>query len=231
MAQTTSKKKVKNYQVVLLFVLVLWLNSLLPVLYVALFPPLGTPLMHYRNIEKVIEGEWPKVHYEWKKYDRINPSMFKALLAAEDQKFFQHHGFDWNAIRKAYEGNKKGKRIKGGSTISQQTAKNLFCWPARSYTRKAVEAYYTFWMELFCSKKRILTLYLNIIEFGDGIYGIGEASKIYYKKEAKDLNRYEAALLTACVPSPLTRDPRKPTAYLRKRQSWIMRQMNYISID
>lgn len=166
-----------------------------------------------------------KVERKWVKFEDISDNMKRAAVAAEDQLFLQHIGFDIKAIEKAFENNAKGKKIKGGSTISQQTAKNVFLWPGRSYIRKGFEAYFTLLIEVLWSKERILEVYLNVIEMGDGIYGAEAAAQTYYGKSCSNLTRAQAALIAACFPNPLRWTPKRPTAYIKKRQYLIMRNM------
>jgi monofunctional biosynthetic peptidoglycan transglycosylase len=148
-----------------------------------------------------------------------------AVVCSEDQEFLEHEGFDFNAIKKAYKYNQTHKKKRGASTISQQTAKNVFLWPGRSWVRKGLEVYFTFLIEVIWSKERIMEVYLNIIEFGDGVYGVEAAALRNYNKSAKDINRSEAAMLAAVLPSPLRLSPINPTADLKEKQFWIMRQM------
>lgn len=166
-----------------------------------------------------------KVERKWVKFENISDNMKRAAVSAEDQLFLKHIGFDVKAIEKAFENNAKGKKIKGGSTISQQTAKNVFLWPGRSYIRKAFEAYFTLLIEVLWSKERILEVYLNVIEMGDGIYGAEAAAQTYYGKSCSNLTRAQAALIVACFPNPIRWTPKRPTAYIKKRQYLIMRNM------
>ena len=154
---------------------------------------------------------------------------FRLSMPQKIRTFLQHHGFDWKAMEKAWEQNKKGKRIKGASTISQQTAKNVFLLPARTYLRKGLEAYFTVLIELIWGKERILEVYLNVIEMGPGIYGIETAAQAYYGKTASELNRAEAAMIAAILPNPRKWSPKKPTTYLKGRQSWILKQMGNLN--
>lgn len=182
----------------------------------------GVTLLMIRN--KLTSNHFP-IKHTWVDIDKISPEMVLAVCAAEDNRFMQHHGFDWNAIQQAIEYNKRGKRIRGASTISQQTAKNLFLWPKRSWFRKGLEAYFTVLIELFMDKKRIMELYLNIAEFGPGIYGVEEASQRYFGKPSAKLSRWEAALLSTVLPSPLKRNPRKPSRFMLRYQKIILRNM------
>lgn len=153
-----------------------------------------------------------------------------AVMASEDQRFLKHHGFDFGAMEKAamHNINGRGRRIRGGSTISQQTAKNVFLWPGRSYVRKAFEAYFTFLIELVWSKQRIMEVYLNSIEMGDGIYGLDAVAQDNFHTSADNLTRYECALIAATLPNPREMDSAHPTAYLLRRQHQIEVQMRYI---
>jgi monofunctional biosynthetic peptidoglycan transglycosylase len=186
-----------------------------------------TPLMVIRVVEQAFdEKKEVRLYKEWVPMSEISRHAPQAVYGAEDQKFLTHHGFDLEAMGKAWENNKKGKRIKGASTITQQTVKNVFLWPSRSYIRKGLEAYFTVLVELIWSKERIMEVYLNVIEMGDGIYGIEAAAQAYYKKPASKLNRNQAAMIAAVLPNPRRWNPTRPTAYISKRQTWIMRQMN-----
>jgi len=189
-----------------------------------------TPLMAIRWVEQIFD-EKKEVRFkkDWVSIDKISRHMPQAVVAAEDQKFLDHFGFDIEAMEKAWEGNKKGKRIKGASTITQQTAKNVFLWPGRNLIRKGLEAYFTLLMEIFWSKERIMEVYLNVIEMGEGIYGIEAAAQTYYKKPAAKLSRQESAMIAAVLPNPRRWTPTRPTPYIYGRQSWILRQMNNIN--
>lgn len=186
-----------------------------------------TPLMVIRLVQQTFDSEKEvRLNKDWVPMSEISKNAPQAVFAAEDQKFLDHKGFDFEAMEKAWENNKKGKRIKGASTITQQTVKNVFLWPSRSYVRKGLEAYFTVLVELLWSKERIMEVYLNVIEMGDGIYGIEAAAQAYYDKPAAKLNRNQAAMIAAVLPNPIRWKPTKPTGYIKGRQSWIMRQMN-----
>ena len=159
---------------------------------------------------------------------RVSKFAALAAIASEDQLFFEHYGFDFNQIEKAMKENEHRKRIRGASTISMQVAKNLFLWSGKNIIRKGFEAYYTLLLELLWSKERIIEVYLNVAEMGNGIYGIEAASRIYYNKPAIKLNPTEAATIIAILPNPSKRDPRKPTSYLINRRDNILHQMNLI---
>ena len=213
------------FRFVKLFVIFFVGISLFWVLFYKFVNPPVTWLMVTRGFERKADGKDWKIDKEWKDFDEISDGMKRAAVAAEDQKFLTHHGFDFESIGKAIDKNQKGKKLVGGSTISQQTAKNVFLWPGRSYIRKAFEAYFTALIEIFWSKKRILEVYLNVIEMGDGVYGIQAASQYYYHKDASQLTRREAAAIASIFPLPLKWSPTKPTRYLRHRQSLIVRNI------
>lgn len=182
-------------------------------------PPLVTPLMLIR----LVEGNG--IHKDWDAYEAISPNLARAVIASEDSGFCEHNGFDWTALNQAWERNQTHKRIRGGSTISNQTAKNVFLWPDRTYLRKGVEFYFTVLIEALWGKKRILEMYLNVVEWGPGIYGAEAAAQAHFKKPAKALSRREAALLAAILPNPLHWSPSKPSAYIRGRASTIEARM------
>lgn len=191
-------------------------------------PPPVTFLMLQRVVEQKIDGDKIVLKRDWVSIDEISTFMQRAVIASEDQHFLTHWGFDFEAIEKAYNSNKKSKRIKGGSTITQQTAKNVFLWPARSYVRKALEAYFTMLIEILWSKERILEVYLNSIEMGNGIYGVEAAAQYYFNKSANDLSKRESAAIAAILPNPLKWSASKPNAYIQKRQFRILKKMKYI---
>lgn len=174
--------------------------------------------------------EYGKLQRDYISYDEMGDNVKKAVIASEDQKFFIHNGFDYTAIEKAMKHNEKGKRIRGGSTISQQTAKNVFLWQGRSWFRKGLEAVYTFIIEKVWGKEVILARYLNSIEMGQGVFGIEAASQYYFGKSSKSLTASEAAWIAAVLPNPKKYDPKNPSAYLRKKHNWIMRQMRNVSL-
>lgn len=174
--------------------------------------------------------KYGKLNRDYVSYEEMGNNVKKAVIASEDQKFFSHNGFDYTAIEKAMKHNEKGKKIRGGSTISQQTAKNIFLWQGRSWFRKGLEAVYTFIIEKVWSKDIILERYLNSIEMGQGVFGVEAASKYYFGKSSKDLTVSEAAWIAAVLPNPKKYDPKNPSAYLRKKHNWIMRQMRNVSL-
>jgi monofunctional biosynthetic peptidoglycan transglycosylase len=159
---------------------------------------------------------------QWVDLKNISPTTKRAVIRSEDGKFYQHNGFDFEAIEKAIEFNKKHKRKKGASTISQQTAKNVFLWPSRSWLRKGLETYFTILIEFFWSKDRIMEVYLNVVELGKGVYGVEAASKKFFHKKALNLTTSESALIAAVLPNPLKFKINKPSPYILKRQQKIM---------
>lgn len=174
--------------------------------------------------------EFGRIDRKYISYDQMSTHVKKAVIASEDQLFFQHNGFDIKAIEKAFQNNEQGKNRKGGSTISQQTAKNVFLWQSRTWFRKGLEAIYTFLIEKIWGKEVILERYLNSIEMGKGVFGVEAAAQYYFNKSAENITKSEAAWIAAVLPSPKKYDPKNPTPYLRKKHLWIMKQMNHISI-
>nr|WP_313071424.1 monofunctional biosynthetic peptidoglycan transglycosylase [Atlantibacter hermannii] len=187
-------------------------------------------VMMERQISAWLHGDFSYVaHSDWVGMDEISPWMGLAVIAAEDQKFPEHWGFDMAAIQKAVAHNERNEnRIRGASTLSQQTAKNLFLWDGRSWVRKGLEAGLTVGIETVWSKRRILTVYLNIAEFGDGIFGVEAAARHYFNKPASQLSASQAALLAAVLPNPLRFKADAPSGYVRSRQAWILRQMRQL---
>ncbi len=195
-----------------------------------------TILMVQRSVEQLIDGKEMRLNKNWVSWNEISTPMKLAVIASEDQQFFNHSGFDLKAIEKATKFNekqakKKKKKLRGASTISQQTAKNVFLFPARSWFRKGLEVYFTFLIEVFWSKERILEVYLNVIETGDGIYGVDAAAQNYFGITAKALNRNQAAAIAAIVPNPRKWSAVRPSAYVARRKAWILNQMNNVSLN
>lgn len=186
-----------------------------------------TPLMIIRTVEQKSEGKEARWEHDWVELKNISEKMQLAVVCSEDQNFLRHSGFDWKAMRSAIMHNDTHSYIRGGSTISQQTAKNVFLWPGRSYLRKGLEAWFTVLIEILWSKERILEVYLNVIEMGDGVYGAEAAAQHWFKKPAAKLNTDEAAALTAILPNPLRYKANPPGAYIEKRKNWIKQQMNF----
>jgi monofunctional glycosyltransferase len=184
--------------------------------------------MFIRLYEQWKDDKDIKLERSWVSFSEISKNVPLAAVSSEDQNFFNHSGFDFEAIEKALENNKKGKKVRGASTISQQTAKNVFLWPGRSWIRKGFEVYFTALIELFWGKERIMEVYLNIAEMGEGLYGIESAAQKYFNKPASKLSKNEAALIVACLPSPQKWKANKPGPYVVKRQQWILGQMRNI---
>ena len=192
-------------------------------------PVYFTPLMFIRCFQQVAEGQSMTLHHHWVPIDEISDHLPVAVMASEDQRFLLHHGFDYNAIEKAAERNiNGGKRKLGASTISQQTAKNVFLWPGRSWVRKGFEVYFTALTELLWSKQRIMEVYLNSIEMGDGIYGADAVAEYHFGKKAEDLSRSDCALIAATLPNPRKFRSKNPGSYMRKRQRQILSNMRFI---
>jgi monofunctional biosynthetic peptidoglycan transglycosylase len=184
-----------------------------------------TPLMLIRCVEQKWDGKEMKLKKDWVSFDEIPNSLQLAVVCSEDQNFIKHSGFDFDAIDKAIEHNKTHKRKRGASTISQQVAKNLFLWQGRNWFRKGLEVYFTFLIELFWSKERIMEVYLNIIEMGDGVYGAEAASQEFFKIPAVKMSKQNAAIIAAVLPSPIRFSAKMPSAYIKNRQAWILNQM------
>ncbi|MBQ8048650.1 MAG: monofunctional biosynthetic peptidoglycan transglycosylase [Bacteroidales bacterium] len=196
-------------------VTVLW------VLMLKWVPVWVTPLMVSRSIEYRNDDTF-RTQKKWRRYERISPEMAKAVIASEDNLFAEHNGFDWKEMRKAIDDHKtKGKKLRGASTISQQTAKNVFLFPSRSFVRKAFEAYFTLLIEWIWGKERILEVYLNVAEMGKGVYGAEAAARAFFDKNASELTRREASLITACLPNPIDRHADRPSQYVSKRAGQI----------
>jgi monofunctional biosynthetic peptidoglycan transglycosylase len=210
--------------------LVLWFFSL-SVISVFIFkwvPIPFTPLMISRIIEFKLDGNDAIYSHQWVPLEDISPYLQKSVIASEDGNFLTHHGFDFDAIQKAFKNNEKGKKLKGGSTISQQTAKNVFLWQGRSYLRKGLEAYFTVLIELIWGKERIMEVYLNSIEMGNGVYGAQEASRHWYSITAKELTPIQAAGIAAILPNPRKYKASNSSQYISNRKTKIMHVMRYI---
>jgi len=211
-------------------VTIFFVSTILAVVAYRFIPVYATPLMFIRCIEQVADGKSITWHHHWVSLEKMSPSMPVAVMASEDQRFLTHHGFDFDAIQKAAESNKDGKKIRGGSTISQQTAKNVFLWPGRSWIRKGFETYFTFLIELLWSKQRIMEVYLNSIEMGDGIYGVDAVAEYHFNTDASGLSRADCALIAATLPNPRKFSSKEPSAYILKRQRQIQVQMKYMPL-
>jgi monofunctional biosynthetic peptidoglycan transglycosylase len=218
----------------ILLKIVLWyfILSIATVIIYRFVPPPFTPLMIIRLFEQKSEGKDLKLKKDWVALNEISASLPLAVITSEDQKFEDHYGFDIEAIEKAQKFNErhKGKRVKGASTISQQTAKNVFLTQSRSWLRKGFEVYFTFLIEVCWSKERIMEMYLNEIEMGDGIYGAEAAAQNYFHKPARKLSNAEAALIAACLPNPRKWSPARPTPYILRKKDWILRHMRSIDV-
>jgi monofunctional biosynthetic peptidoglycan transglycosylase len=205
-------------------------STILAVVALRFLPVYFTPLMFIRCYEQMAEGKSLKMKHHWVPLNKISPSLPMAVMASEDAKFLKHHGFDYQAIEHAAERNRKHpeKRKLGASTISQQTAKNVFLWPGRSWVRKGFEVYFTALIELMWPKERIMEVYLNSIEMGDGIYGADAVAEEHFGTDALSLTKSQCALIAATLPNPRKFSSKNPSAYMRKRQAKIMREMKYV---
>ncbi len=221
----------KMFRFVLRLVIGFLLLSVVSVIVFRFVPVPFTILMVQRCIEQKADGKEMHLEKDWVPLDKISNNLQLAVVASEDQNFLWHHGFDFDAMKRAMEYNEKqeGRRhpkTRGASTISQQTAKNTFLWPARSYIRKGLEVYFTFLIELIWSKERIMEVYLNIIEMGDGVYGAEAAAQKYFHKHASQLTQAEAARIAAVLPNPRKFKLSAPSGYVLGRQAFIQNQMN-----
>ena len=203
--------------------------SALQVAVLRFVDPPTSAFMLARQGEAWRQGGWGfRVAYDWRDLEDISRYLPMAVIAAEDQNFASHSGFDLKAIEKALDHTARGKRVRGGSTISQQVAKNLFLWQGRSWLRKGLEAWYTLLIELMWPKHRILEVYVNVAEFGDGIYGAQAAARSYWRKDAARLSAAESARLAAVLPSPRRYSASRPGPYVQRRAGWIQRQMRQL---
>lgn len=204
-------------------------STIFAVVVLRFIPVYFTPLMFIRCFQQVADGQNMTLHHHWVPIDEISDHLPVAVMASEDQRFLLHHGFDYDAIEKAAKRNLNGgKRKLGASTISQQTAKNVFLWPGRSWIRKGFEVYFTALTELLWSKQRIMEVYLNSIEMGDGIYGADAVAEYHFGKKAEDLSRSDCALIAATLPNPRKFSSKSPGSYMRKRQRQILSNMRFI---
>ena len=206
-------------------------STILSVVALRFLPVYFTPLMFIRCFEQIGEGKSLKMKHHWVPLEKISPNLPMAVMASEDAKFLDHHGFDFQAIEHAAERNRKHpeKRKLGASTISQQTAKNVFLWPGRSWVRKGFEVYFTGLVELMWSKQRIMEVYLNSIEMGDGIYGADAVAEEHFNTTAENLTKAQCALIAATLPNPRKFSSKNPSGYMLKRQARIMREMRYVT--
>lgn len=208
------------------FAIIFFVLTILIVFAMRWINPVTSSIMVQRQIAAFFHGEFELINYHWVDYDDVSKFMPIAIVAAEDQNFPNHFGFDIKQIKKALKENKRGRRVRGASTITQQVAKNLFLWEGKSFIRKGIEAYFALLIELLWDKQRILEVHMNIAEMGDKIFGVGTASVAYFKKPASKLTIAQAALLAAMLPNPKKYSAVKPSGYLRGRQNWIIRQIN-----
>jgi monofunctional biosynthetic peptidoglycan transglycosylase len=217
----------KFFSSILKIIIGFFLLSFISVLIMKWINPVTSSLMIQRKVEALIEMKSRQmIAQEWFSYNDISRQMPLAIIAAEDQNFPFHFGFDFKEIEKAIKQNNRGRRLRGASTITQQVAKNLFLWEGRSFIRKGLEAYFALLIELLWSKERTLEVYMNVVELGNMVFGVGAASQIYFKKTPNKLTRSQAALLAAVIPNPIRFSVRNPSHYILRRQNWIINQMS-----
>ena len=206
---------------------VFFASTAIVVLAMRWVPPLTTAFIINGYVSAWLEHDYGwRADHRWTAYEQISRHAKLAVIASEDQKFAFHPGFDFEAIDKAIRARERGKSLRGASTISQQVAKNLFLWPGQSFVRKGLEAYLTLLIELMWPKQRILEVYLNVAEFGPGIYGVGAAAPRFFHADPAHITQAQGALLAAVLPSPKRLHVERPSGYLYRRQAWIMEQMN-----
>ena len=220
--------KIKRF--LLWIVVAFFASTILSVVVLRWVPVWFTPLMFIRLGEQISEGRELTLHHHWVPYEEISPSLSLAVMGSEDARFLEHHGFDYKAIEHAAIRNIKHpeKRKLGASTISQQTAKNLFLWPGRSWVRKGFEVYFTVLIELMWSKQRIMEVYLNSIEMGEGIYGADAVAEWHFQTTASKLTKAQCALIAATLPNPRKYNSARPSSYVLKRQKRILREMRFV---
>lgn len=205
-----------------------FISSIGMVIIYRFVPVYFTPLMGIRYLQQTFNGEKAEIHHTWVPFDKINKNMAMAVIASEDNRFASHHGFDFEQIKAAMKENKTRKRKRGASTISQQTAKNVFLWPSSTWLRKGFEVYFTTLIELFWSKERIMEVYLNSIEMGKGIYGVEAVAECHFHTTADKLSAGQCALIAASLPSPIRFNSAKPSGYMLKRKGQILRLMRLV---
>lgn len=218
----------KPFRILRNLILFFFISSIGAVIFYRFVPVYVTPLMIIRSVQQLTSGEKVICKHTWVPFNKISPSLPMAVIASEDNRFASHNGFDMIEIKKAMKENETRKRKRGASTISQQTAKNVFLWPQSSWVRKGLEVYFTFLIELFWSKERIMEVYLNSIEMGNGIYGAQATAKNKFGTTADKLTRGQCALIAATLPNPIRFNSAKPSSYILKRQSQILRLMNLV---
>jgi monofunctional biosynthetic peptidoglycan transglycosylase len=221
----------KKLRAIIRWVLVAFFGStILAVVALRFLPVYFTPLMFIRCYQQIEDGKDLKLAHHWVPIERISPDLPRAVMGSEDANFLNHHGFDYKAIESAAKRNREHpeKRKLGASTISQQTAKNVFLWPGRSWVRKGFEVYFTTLIELMWSKQRIMEVYLNSIEMGDGIYGAEAVAEEHFNTDAKSLSKAQCALIAATLPNPRKYSSKHPSAYMLKRQTRILKEMRFV---
>ncbi len=219
-------KKIRNF--IRIVIVTFFVSTILAVVAYKFLPVYVTPLMIIRCVEQIADGHSPRVEHKWVSLEEMSASMPVAVMGSEDARFLLHHGFDFKQIEHAARQNAAGGKKVGASTITQQTAKNVFLWPGRTWVRKGFEAYFTALIELLWSKQRIMEVYLNSIETGDGIYGVEAVARLHFGKSAKELTRSECALIAATLPNPRRYSSLKPSKYIIGRQHKIETNMKYI---
>jgi monofunctional biosynthetic peptidoglycan transglycosylase len=219
-------KKIRNF--IRIVIVTFFVSTILTVVAYKFLPVYVTPLMIIRCVEQIADGHSPRVEHKWVSLEEMSASMPVAVMGSEDARFLLHHGFDFKQIEHAARQNAAGVKKVGASTITQQTAKNVFLWPGRTWVRKGFEAYFTMLVELLWSKQRIMEVYLNSIETGDGIYGVEAVARLHFGKSAKELTRSECALIAATLPNPRRYSSLKPSKYIIGRQHKIETNMKYI---
>ena len=223
LVNSVKKNRVKQFfKIIIIIVILFFTLSTASVLIYRFVPVAYTPLMFWKSAISLFQKETYGIDKKWVPLEQINITIQKSVIRAEDAKFYLHNGFDFEAIEKAMSYNKSHKRQKGASTISQQTAKNVFLWPSRSWIRKGIEVYFTVLIENIWPKKRILEVYLNVIELGPGVYGVEAAAQKYFHKKAKYLTTAQAALMAAVLPNPIKFNMAHPSSYIQRRQQKIM---------
>jgi len=205
-------------------------STIVAVIIFRFMPVYFTPLMVIRTVQQISEGEKPTLHHQWVSRKHISKNLKRAIIASEDQRFYDHWGFDVLEIKKAVKENNRRKKPRGASTISQQTAKNVFLWPKSSWIRKGLEIYFTVLVEVFWSKDHILEVYLNSMETGDGIYGAEAVAKYHFYTTAENLTKRQSALIAATLPNPIRFNSKHPSPYILRRQAQIQKQMRYIHL-
>ena len=219
----------KTIRIIRNILILLFAGSILMVIAYRYIPVYFTPLMAIRYIEQIKDGKSKGIKHEWKDIDNISRNLVMAVIASEDNRFMTHNGLDIEQIKLARAEAAAGKRVRGASTISQQTAKNVFLWPGKTYFRKGLEAYFTLLIEFVWGKERIMEVYLNSIEMGNGIFGAEAVAKSHFKKNAVKLTKGEAALIAASLPNPRRFNSGKPSPYMYKRQKQIVSLMGKIA--